>query len=207
MQNYMNSNDSIISNVLNWFELKKNKCEQCQKKTYNFNTFTTFELDILATSQNNKELNITLFDCLNYHLKQQTKNLYCKNCGKYNKIKSNSTIFSTPNIFILSLDRGQLDQNLLDIKVDFQEKLNLSTYVEQDCPKKYELFGIVSIKNNISNNGYDYCCFNKSFFDNKWYFYTDEKCIPMDENVILNSHKGNKSIYKPCLLAYKAVKE
>ena len=47
-------------------------------------------------------------------------------------------------MFIFSLDRGLIDQNLLNIKVLFEEDLDMSSYFEnQTTPKHYKLIGAV----------------------------------------------------------------
>ena len=198
------TNNSIISNALNWFEIKESFCIQCKKNMYNFNTFNIFELDILGCSQMKKNKKITIYDCLDYQKSIKNKKLYCHSCKNYTQMNNRSNIYCAPNIFIFSLDRGHFDQPLLDIKVSFDEDLNLSPYIEMDkSPKNYKLIGIISLKKRPKSSDYDYCNFCKSFYDNQWYFYNDNEIRnSMKLTAIINA---NINYYSPCLLAYKSI--
>jgi hypothetical protein len=198
MNNFKNSNDSIISNTLNWFQIKESMCNKCYKLMYNFNAFTIFELDILGCSKCQQKQIITIYDCLNYYRIQKNHILYCSNCKNYTQITYQTKILHSPEIFIFSLDRGQIDLNLLNIKVLFEEDLDMSLYVENQTtsPKHYKLIGIVSITKN-----YDYCSFCKSNYDNKWYFYKGDITSPLELKNVINAHKN---VYTPCLLAYQS---
>ena len=171
---------------------------------YNFNTFNIFELDVLGCSQKKKRQKITIYDCLDYHKDIKNKKLYCHSCKNYTQMNNKSNIYCAPNIFIFSLDRGQFDKQLLDIKVSFYEDLNLSQYIEFDgSPKNYKLIGILSLKKIPNSNKYDYCNFCESFYDKQWYFYNNNEISKsMNLKAIINS---NTSIYSPCLLAYKSI--
>ena len=50
LKNFMNNNDSIISNYFIWFEIKQTKCIKCSNEFYTFQYFPSFELNVLEYS-------------------------------------------------------------------------------------------------------------------------------------------------------------
>ena len=199
-QNYLNKNNSAIFNLLNWFEIKEKKCSQCNNSTFHLNTFNIFELDILGAYSYRKNP-ITINDCLDLYsfLRQQT--LFCITCRKYTKILNKSQIYSSPNTFIFSLDRKNLDQNYMNIPFNLTEKLNLNNYIEnKDSPTNYQLIGVLSFYVNENK----YISFCLSPVDKMWYVYNDEKVEPTNINSIIQLHNFGKK-FIPCLLVYKSV--
>ena len=196
--NFQKSDNSVISNALNWFEIKELRCNKCNQIVYNFNTFNTFELDILGAYQCKKNP-ITLNECLYYYGKEKAQDLYCIKCGKYNKITYKSNILSSSYMIIFSLNRGELDKNnLIHIPFHLEDKIDLSFFIEKESPKHYELTGIVSAVKE--QNKYKYVSFCKSPVDHQWYLYNDKIIGKPQLNDIINAHNNNK--YIPCILAY-----
>ena len=199
-QNFCNNNSSVISNLLNWFELKEIKCSKCNKNIYYFYSFNTFELDILGAYKNNT---LTIYDCLQYYLLQKNQNLFCKICNCYTQMSNYSKIYSSPNSFIFSLDRKNLDQTLLQIPFLVEEKIDLSKYVEnQSSLKYYQLGGIVS----YDLNNKKYISFCMSPVDKQWYLYNDNEVEQFQIGNILQSHNNSKQ-YIPCILFYNSIKK
>ena len=199
IQNYINNNNSVVFNLLNWFEIKEIKCLSCNYSSYSLLTFNTFELDIQGAYKY-KNNTITLNDCLQYSTFLRTQILYCKKCQNYNKTLINSKIYSSPNTFIFSLDRKNLDQNLLKIPFRVDEKLNLRNYVEnKEAPVNYQLIGILSYYLNEQK----YVSFCVSPVDKKWYVYNDEKVEQTNIKSVLDFHNFGKFI--PCVLVYKSL--
>ena len=204
VQNFQKCNKSIISDVLNWFEIKELKCIQCNKTMYNFNAFNTFELDISGCYQSNNNKPITLKDCIKYENIPKNKNLFCKNCNKNTQISIFSKIYNSSRIFIFSLNRGNLENNnLLDIKFNLEYNIDISSLIESaESPKKYELIGIVSITKKHNNYVYVAFCKSKSDF-NHWYLYDDENAENVNLKDVLSAH--NSFQYIPCLLTYREI--
>jgi ubiquitin C-terminal hydrolase len=204
VNNFANSNNSLISRLFNWFEIKELQCQQCSRSIYNFYTFNTFELDISGTYTFKKKYSngnaITLNDCIQYHQnKRNEQKSLCNICRQYTKFLSHSKIFSSPNIFIFSMNRESSVNNLLNIPFIIEENIDLSFFVEQkESFKNYELIGIVSINSQNSQ----YISFCKSFVDNNWFYYSDEKgIIQIELNTILNMHNSTFT-FVPLILLY-----
>ena len=206
ISNFKKANNSIISNHLNWFELKKSKCNQCNKKMYNLSTFNIFELDLLESYKSKKSKIISIYDCLQYYNSQKPQKFFCNNCQKYTNSKINTIIFCTSNIFIFSLDRNNLENNYIKIPFMIDEHINLIDYVEnnnKDIPLKFQLIGIISFYKSQDK----YVSFCKSPVDNHWYVFNDEKIEETQINLIINLHNNNNLYleYIPFILAYQKI--
>ena len=180
LQDFQKSNNSIISNNF-----------------YEFNNFETLELDI-SGAFNQYKSPFTLGQCLGFQ-RQKNQDSFCHVCQKYNKIQIYTSIYSSPIYFIFSLNRGNPDQNLLNIKFLIEENIDISQFLENKKSfSKYELIGIVSIS---MKDNYKYVCFGKSPADKKWYLYNDEKVDNIDIGTVI--YCNNNSDYVPCILLYQ----
>jgi len=199
INNFQNSNNSMISNLFNWFEIKESKCSQCSFSIYAFQTYNTLDLDINSCSnifKNNPYL--TIYNCLDYLISQKSSKSFCKNCNKYMQMFNMSKIYSSPNYFMFLLNRGNMEQNLLNINFKIEEKINLRKYIEyQNAPTNYQLNGIVSIESQSQK----YVSFCKSPVDKEWYIYNNEQIQKVNLNDVLNAH--NNINYIPSILCYK----
>ena len=196
---FIKSNNSIISNIFHWFEIKDKKCKTCNRYYYEFKNFETLELDI-SEAFNQLKSPFNLSQCLNVQSHRNQK-VFCYKCQKYTEFQINSRIYSTPVHFIFSLNRGNLDPNLLNINFIVEEKIDLSQYVENKMSNcKFELQGIVS----ISSNEQKYVCFGKSPVDKQWYIYNDDNVNNTDISQVITYNNNNA--YIPCILLYHFIK-
>ena len=219
VNNFKNCELSKITEYFNWFELKDTRCTQCNQTMYSFHTYHILELDILNTfkyiknNNNNNNFNnddsITIYDCLFYYqLRKNNLKAYCKSCNKNTIVDCGLHIYSNPNIFIFSLNRGlnngNFDDNLTDINFRLDETIDLSNYVDNNqISKSYELKGIVSISRRQKN----YVTFCKSPIDNKWYYYDSKNIEDNKLYYILSEHDNTKdnTDYIACILVYQLV--
>ena len=202
IKNFVNFNNSIVSQGFTWFEIKETRCQNCNITTYNFHTYNLLELNILECFKYKKGP-ININDCLIYQSTRKTYNLCCFNCKKKSEIIDTSNIYSSPNIFIFSLNRGDLTQkDLLDVKFAIEEKIDITFLLENKMsPRQFELIGILSLINDQQN--YTYCSFCRSPVDNQWYYYNDQTIEKRTLNSILKEHEQNH--YIPCILVYKGI--
>ena len=209
--NYGNTNSSeeqtIISKVLRWEKITKQKCTQCNKPQNNkLSFFNTFDLDISNTWKNNtgKKNEISINDCLDTYMTEKETTFYCQNCQYYQKMLVQSKISSINKNIIFLLDRGDsINNELLNIKFKIEEKIDLSKYInDEKSPKKFELAGIISI---VLDNNNKFVCDCKSPIDNKWYKFDDEKVEFSFEDTeeVIEENNGKKLI--PYILYYKSV--
>lgn len=187
--NYKNSNDSIISDIFNWFHFKEFHCFECGNISFELNNFNTFQLDALGCYKAFQRNNINIFECIKFDFEKE-RNIYCKNCKKKEKSTIISSFYKLPKVFVFLLDIGE------DINFNLEERINLSKFCESKTPAKYELIGIIfkKVKNETK-----YVSFVKSFEDQKWYFF-DEK---VELYNISQVNLDNNNLFIPCTLFYK----
>ena len=200
MNDFGKSNNTIISNNFYWFEIKSKQCFNCKTSFYDFNNYEILELDIVAANKKYNNAPFTLTDCLNCQ-NQKIKNLFCEKCQNYQQFQINKNIFSSPVYFIFSLDRGNLDQNLLNIQFKLEEKIDIIQYLDnKGAYSKYQLSGVVSVYLNKNK----YVCFGKSPVDKQWYIYDDNIVSNTNINEVIN-YNSNYG-YVPCILLYSYMK-
>jgi ubiquitin C-terminal hydrolase len=201
LNDYTKSNNSIIANNFHWFEIKTRYCGSCNTNFYEFKDFETLELDISEAYKQFKQP-FTLLQCLTFQSKKY-QNSFCQKCGTYTQNQILSNIYSSPIHFIFSLNRGNLDQNLLNINFIIEENIDISQFLENKRSySKYSLCGIVSISRKENNK---YVCFGKSPVDKQWYLYNDEIVTDTNINYIINSNNNHE--YIPCILLYQFIKQ
>ena len=201
LNDYTKSNNSIIANNFHWFEIKTRYCGSCNTNFYEFKDFETLELDISEAYKQFKQP-FTLLQCLTFQSKK-FQNSFCQKCGIYTQNQILSKIYSSPITFIFSLNRGNLDQNLLNINFIVEENIDISQFLENKRSySKYSLCGIVSISRKENNK---YVCFGKSPVDKQWYLYNDEIVTDTNINYIIQSN--NNQEYIPCILLYQFIKQ
>ena len=133
--------------------------------------------------------------------------IYCSNCKSTEDIICSSKIFLTSHVIIFCINRGIdfSDKNkLLQIKLNIDEKIDLSNFIEEEkSPKKYKLIGIISIFLQEQR----YINFCESPVDKKWYYYNNEKKVEEIniETILKNINENEKNEYIPTTLIYKAI--
>ena len=198
--NNIKYNCTLITNSLSWYELKEMQCSNCSNITYDMFPFNIFELDILFTYSYNKKP-ITIYDCLKLYEMQKSNTLFCEKCGNYFTILYKNKIFSTPNYFIISLDRKNLDKNLINIPFLIDYNIDINNFVEnKNVPTKYQLTGIISFYQKENK----YISFCMSPVDKNWYKYNDEEIEPTTIKKVLIEH-NNFNLFIPCILVYKSI--
>ena len=199
-QNFMKNYNSKISQFFNWFEIKELNCTKCGNKCYNFNTYNMLELDIMLTYYFKKQP-ITIYDCFKMFESPKTFKYFCQKCKRYTDFIKTSKIYVSPNYFIFSLDRKDLDQNLLKIPFSIDKKIEITNFVEESqSPKYYQLIGIMS----YSLYSKSYVSFCMSPVDNQWYLYYNENVEFKSIDEIINLH-NNQKMCIPCALIYETV--
>ena len=198
-KNFLNNFNSIISNHLNWFEIKSIQCNNCSSTKYDFNTFNTFELDIFITYNIIKKP-ITIRNCLDHYTNRKEQNFFCKNCRIHTQSIIINKIYVASNIIIFSLDRGNLEQKFIKIPFTIEEKIDINQYLEnKDSSSKYQLTGMTSIEMKDKNQNYVSFCMSPT--DKKWYKYKDENIESIQIDNVIKSH--NNYDFIPCILVYK----
>ena len=223
---------SIISDIFSGIIETTNICLYCKKKynsknlsnpiCYNYQIFNCLEFPLEEVKKmkyknnnnndndnetnvimNNLENIINIYDCFNYHQKNElftgeNKN-YCNICKQlYDSIYS-SKVYISPNCLILILKRGK--EKIYNIKLDFPEILDITQFVlKKESPTIiYNLYGVLSrIGESRANSNFAASC--KSPVDAKWYRYNDSLVNP-----ITDVQKEVINFGTPYILFYKKI--
>ena len=175
MKNFINNNNSIISNYFVWFEIKNIHCIKCSRDIYSFNNFPTFELNIIEIAKVKNIQNVKIEDCLEFYELNKLQKTFCSSCKNYEQLTSRNKIYSSPNFFLF----------LLDLKEN------------KTTPTKYELNGIVFF--DLNKNKYNALCISP--VDKRWYLFDDKNVDLFDFNDFNNFYvKGGGCV--PRILLY-----
>jgi hypothetical protein len=88
-QDFINYNNSMISNFFTWFNIKRIQCIKCSNNIYSFQNYSTFDLNLIDVAKFKKNQSLTLSDCLElYQVDQIKHNIFCEFCKGYNLISA-----------------------------------------------------------------------------------------------------------------------
>ena len=199
-------NTSILSDLFFGFNETTNICLNCKNKCggvnypicYNYNIFNLiiFPLEEVKNMKNSNNMaNIFNFypgpsnvvnidDCFRYNEKTdlfngENKN-YCNICKQLSDSLYTSKIYVSPNILILILNRGK--GNKYNIKMDFQQTIDITNYVIQKDKAKicYNLYGVITHHGKSGPNAH-FIASCKSPVDGNWYRYNDAIVEPIKD--------------------------
>ena len=196
--NYKNTDDSIISDIFNFLEIKTFHHLECGEKSYMLQSSNIFKINILDFYKIKNFNQFNIFNCIDFEM-NRSQNMNCKNLKKEEKIKISSQFYLLPKIFLFVfwIDKeNNEDENIKNIQFLLEETINLNKFIYEKNGKapKYELIASAYKKENKYVN---YC---KSFENNQWYYFYDDK---------VEKEKSDKNIYNnmniPCFLIYKLI--
>ena len=173
-----NFNSNISNNFVGHFETIR-KCSQCGVQTFLFTYFFALEFDLnlpLLLKQKREEIDlIDLFKMQNnisLDLKG-LKKLECIKCKKEVEVKESKIFYLLPFQLVIAFDRGNNNQNKIDI--NYPHKLDLSGIVKDKkySPKIFNLVGIIKRCDIKAKEHYISIIFNSE--DQFWYLFDDEK--------------------------------
>ena len=188
---------SIISDIFFGFNETTNICVNCRNINfikglnyypicYNYGIFNCliFPLEEIKNMKNsfyaynNIQFNnrVSLDDCFSFNQKREyftgeNKN-YCNICKTLCDSEYTSKIYISPNVLILILNRGK--GNLYQVKLDFQESIDITQYVIKKDKAKliYNLYGVITHIGQSGPNAH-FIASCKSPVDQNWYRYND----------------------------------
>ena len=189
----INQTTNICLNCKNIYNEKK----LCEPICYNYEIFNSLifpleevkkmkkkimkihqnQTNYIFTSQNkiNNDI-VSLYDCFLYNQKDEVftgenKN-YCNNCKQLYDSIYNTKIYVSPNILVLIFNRGK--GNIYDVKVDFNETIDITNYVIlKDKPRIiYNLYGVITHIGRSGPNAH-FIASCKSPINKLWYRYND----------------------------------
>ena len=215
---------SVISDIFFGITETTNVCVNCKNKcnginipiSYNYQKlnwliFPLEEVNIYKNNNNsiqnnNNQINqnnniVNLYDCFYYNQKTDfctgENQKYCFICRQLFDSFYTSKIYISPNVLIIILDKGI--GNIYDIKIDFNETIDISEFVLiKDNPKMiYNLYGVITQIGQYGPNDY-FIASCKNPIDKRWYRFNDSKINP-----ISNIQKEVIEFGAPCALFYQ----
>ena len=172
---------SIISGLFYGLTYNQTQCQFCHTTVYNYQTFNFLIFPLAqvlnhkmqsVNFQNNFGNNVTLEECFQYNqLTTPLNDYYCNYCRKTSTAMYANYISVLPNIIIIILNRGVGLEH--DVKIDFEENLDLKNYVEYLKESSfYELIGVVTHYGDSGASGH-FMARCKSPVCEDWYLYND----------------------------------
>ena len=136
-----------------------------------------------------KNNSVNLDDCFEFNQKNDLftgeNAMYCNFCQKTLPSYYQTTLYTSPEILILVLNRGKGIE--FKVKLEFIENLNLMNYVQlKDTGYMYTLIGVVTHMGESGASGH-FIAYCKSPRDYNWYKYNDDlvsKVINFKQEII-----------------------
>lgn len=176
---------------------KKIVCDDCENKTFKFETFLSFDLNI-----NND--NESLHTCLNRYFSTDYIYIQCENCGSKDRTVEHSvdmSIIKLPKILFIMIKRfsfnnGKPSKN--NKHIDIPEELDLSQFYStlDTTSTHYSLKSVICHKGDVLDTGH-YFTLSKKY--DEWCLFNDTK---VTHNVCKNINSIDSSL--PYILAYES---
>ena len=177
MINNFNINNNINNNMINSLNINNNFFNNL-----NYNCSYNTNLNNGNTSYNNYNLNnnfstdtVSLFDCFEYsqkiNLMSGENQMYCNFCRKNNDCCMQTILIDGPEILILLLNRGKGIE--FNVKILFDEYLNLSQFFQNDTKFNYKLIGVITHIGESSMSGHFIAYCRDPIDDKSWIKYND----------------------------------
>ena len=141
--------------------------EEIKNKKYNYSMNENFQEEFIVNNI------VTLNECFEYNNKTEKLSGYCPQCKVFFDSIYSTKIYYGPNVLILILKREK--NNILDVKLDYQESIDISNYIlEKDMNNMiYNLYGVISKVGQNGPSGH-FIANCKSSIDNNWYRFDDD---------------------------------
>ena len=193
---FKNNFQSIISDIFYGLYDSRIIWNNCNKLNHNIKYFNILRIppDEVQNYKKRAEKYITIIDCIEYYQKNFVEDIYCNNCQKVVKGSYNCILLKYPKVIIIDLKNN--NETNVDIKINFEEIINIQDLFYSKDNIKYKLIGVIS-KYYQYGLSIQFIAFCKSFINNNWYKYNDSI-------VSLSFFKDIKRVRKPSLFFYSS---
>ena len=195
-KNYLNNNQSIISEEFNGYTNSMTTCGYCGTTIHNVQTFNIlfFPLEEIRKFMNYRHNNIRIKECFQYYEKQNFyPSFYCNKCKYLCQSLNSSKLIYAPQTLIINLNRGrELEYN---VNIVFDEYLNIREYIfANNSPYYYELTGVICHfeSNNEEGHFIAYC---KNSNNCEWYKFNDQFVNKCNFYEVQNANLPNVLFY------------
>ena len=177
MMNNFNISNNFNNNMTNSLNINNNFCNNL-----NYNYCLNTNLNNGNSSYNNNNLNnnfsndtVSLFDCFEYsqkiNLMSGENQMFCNCCRKNNDCCMQTILTDGPEILILLLNRGHGIE--FNVKILFDEYLNLSQFFQIKTNYHYKLIGVITHIGESSMSGHFIAYCRDPIDEKSWIKYND----------------------------------
>ena len=195
-KNYLNNNQSIISEEFNGYTNSMTTCGYCGTTIHNVQTFNIlfFPLEEIRKFMNYRHNNIRIKECFQYYEKQNFyPSFYCNKCKYLCQSLNSSKLIYAPQTLIINLNRGrELEYN---VNIVFDEYLNIREYIfANNSPYYYELTGVIChFESNDEEEHFIAYCKNSN--NCEWYKFNDQFVNKCNFYEVQNANLPNVLFY------------
>ena len=172
MMNNFNISNNFNNNMINSLNLNNNLYN-----ALNYNCSYNTNLNNVNSNYNNNFSTdeVSLFDCFEYsqkiNLMSGENQMYCNFCRKNNDCCMQTILTDGPEILILLLNRGKGIE--FNVKILFDEYLNLSQFFQIKANYNYKLIGVITHIGESSMSGHFIAYCRDPINEKSWIKYND----------------------------------
>ena len=179
---YYPKNASIMINTFYFEHQNKLICSRCTftRVSYNIYNILVFPLEKVREYMQQKYPKgfekVKLEDCFEHYQRGEklsgSNQIYCNRCGIMTDAENINTIYNSPEVLTIILNRGKGIQ--FDVYFEYPLELNIDNFVlDKTCKNNhYELICVLTHLGPSGMSGH-FVAFCKSPVDGKWYLYND----------------------------------
>jgi ubiquitin C-terminal hydrolase len=173
-------------NSIQGFYLNITSCMECNNRLYNFESFTTLNLNLT-------DENVSIVDMIKqiYKIEYDCQDWECEHCKKKTKNKKQMKLWNLPDVLFITINRFTDIMRKNNNPVNINENLNFnkgSILSNTDIEKKYKLSSIGLHIGSLNGGHYMAIC----NFDDNYYLYNDLSVKKIEDNNFL---KNNSAAY------------
>ena len=170
-----NLNMNINQNMVNQSSFNNQNNINYQNNINIQNNIINQNMIITQNNSNNQNINeVDLKDCFDYNQKENfmtgENSMYCNYCNKMSDSLMSLYLYTGPDVLILLLNRGKGIE--FNVKINFQENLDLNDYIEKKDGNSYKLIGVISHLGDSSMSGH-FIAYCRDPITDKWHKYND----------------------------------
>ena len=202
LQNYcnyfINNYQSIISEIFYGLYDSQIICNNCKMFSHDIKFFNILLIPPYDVYKYKNRIGkyVTISECLEYYQKMKIEEIFCNNCKLCLKGENNYTLLIGPKVLIIDLKKS--DNLNKEIRIDFDENINLESFFYFKNSSKYKLIGVISKYYQYGAHS-QIISFCKSTNNNNWYKYNDSI-------VSLSSFNDIKKVGTPLIFFYSVEK-
>ena len=206
IKDYKEKNRSIISDTFYGTIRSTMKCNHCRKIKYTFQIFNLLIFQLKNVKEYNKKrfnnnynYTLNIYDAFDFNKKEESLEIYCKNCKGLKPGTHHKNIFSLPKVLIIILNRGINNKDFNDEFI-FPEKLDLSfeNFVIKNA--FYTHFYLQSVIKNLGEPNDHFITYCRNGPQEDFICYNDSEVSKATVKEAMSSNINGKKI--PYILVY-----